>query len=77
MIKVIRYDVIGNDERGYEVNDLYTVGNINREDYDPIETLLDYFGGNAVIANDAFGGNREEVINITNGKPLGALIFND
>lgn len=76
MIKIIRYDTWGNEEDGFEVNDAFTVGNIEREDYCPVETILEYFGQAAVIANDAdYGDDREEIINITNGRPLGAILI--
>lgn len=78
MVQIIRYDVWGNEEDGFDVNDSFGVGTISREDYDPIETLLEYFGPSACIDNSGdFGDDREEVIDITNSKPLGALIFND
>lgn len=77
IVRFVKYDVWGNNEDGYTVNDVYPAGSMLRDDYCPLESITGMFGLNAVITNDADYGDRDEIVDITNGKPLGAAIFEE
>ncbi len=77
MIKVIKYDTWGNVEDGFNVNDAFTVDTIDPYDVvDDTQLIKEYFGDDAEVNNSGdFGDGREEIVSISNGKPLGALVW--